>query len=344
MSDLKETLERIERRVAMPEPALDRMLRRREHRERRERIAAAAVGLGVAAAGILGAIVTLRVAGGTSPTSGGGQRHAAAEGGGFVLPTVAIWTALVVLGLTGFAVLRLRARFADIDTDMEREGREPGGAAASARTAAATAGGAPGKGGSDMDSKQRGEVVGLSRAEMPEIRLADGKLRRTNRWLVGAVIVLALAVMALGGALIVTSAEEAAPAPPAEAGGPAIVPYTAGPILEAEVTFDGTRCSYSGPTEVAAGTDGVFRFTGPGSSGLTLASLAPGVTWEQVEGSTDQPPSNPPSWVTGAQNQIGSGTLRADALDEGLYFVGCATGPTSGDQMFPAVMLRVIGA
>jgi len=71
-------------RFDMPEPAMDRLLRRRERRERNERIAATVLGLGVAVAGVAGAVVTLRVAGGTTPASEGGAA-AAAEGGGFVL-------------------------------------------------------------------------------------------------------------------------------------------------------------------------------------------------------------------------------------------------------------------
>jgi len=194
MTEIKEALERIERRVAMPEPAMEHLLRRRERKQRNERIAAAAVGLGVTALGVVGAVLTLRAAGGTTPASGGRGAAGAAEGGGFVLPTVAIWTAIVVLGLTAFAVVRLRAH---LNVDVEREGREPGGAAASARRQAAAPGDAPWKGGSEMDSKPKTDV-GIPGVEMPEIRFDDGKLRRTNRWLVGAVVVLAVALVAVG--------------------------------------------------------------------------------------------------------------------------------------------------
>lgn len=214
MTEIKETLERIERRVEMPEPAMERMLRRRERRDRTERIAAAAVGLGITAIGIVGALVTLRVTGETTPASGGSGATGAAEGGGFVLPTVAIWTALVVLVLTLFAAMRLRARFADTGMDVEREGREPGGAAASARRPAAAPGTAPWKGGNDMDSKPKTDV-GIPRTEMPPIRLDESKGRHTNRWLVGAVVLLAIAVVGLGAALIVQAGSgEATPEEP----------------------------------------------------------------------------------------------------------------------------------
>lgn len=214
MTDLRTTLEGIERRVSMPEPAMDRLLRRRERRQRNERIAAAAVGLGVAVAGIAGALVTLRVTGGTRPAAEGGQIAHAFEGEGFVLPTVVIWTAVVVLGLTVFAAVRLRRRLVhDVDAEPEgREGRGPGRAAAPARRPAAEPGTARRKGGSEMESKPKADVVGIPGTEMPGIRFDDGRLRRTNRWLVAAVVVLALAVVALGAALIAQAGEEA-PAP-----------------------------------------------------------------------------------------------------------------------------------
>lgn len=344
MSDIRQLLQRIEGRVSMPEPAISRLIRRRERRQRTERIVAASVGLGVAVAGVVGAVATLRIAGRSAPASGGAAT-ASTEGGGLVLPTIAIWTAIVVLGLTVFAAVRLRARFAGSNGDTEDGWTERDDAAAPARRRAGDPAEDRTRGASEMDSKPKTEVVGLAGAEVPAIRFDDGKLRRTNRWLVGAVVVLALAVVALGAGLIAASGEEATPAPPSETSARAIVPYTTGSVAEAEIAFDGTHCRYTGPTEMAAGTDAVFRFTGPADSGLTLGSLAPGVTWEQVERSGDRyPPSDPPSWVIGAQSQIGSGTLRASALGEGLYFLGCATGPTSSDHMFPAVMLRVIGA
>ena len=63
-----------------------------------------------------------------------------------------------------------------------------------------------------MDSKPK-TPVGIPQTEMPPIHFDEGRVRRTNRWLVGAVVALALAVVALGVALIVQSGEEA-PAPP----------------------------------------------------------------------------------------------------------------------------------
>lgn len=63
-----------------------------------------------------------------------------------------------------------------------------------------------------MDGKTKNDV-GIPQTEMPAIRLDEGKGRRTNRWLVGTVVVLALAVVGLGAALIVQAGTEERPSP-----------------------------------------------------------------------------------------------------------------------------------
>jgi hypothetical protein len=201
MSEIRPILERIQRRASMPEPAMERMLRRRERRERNERIAAAVVGLGIAAVGVVGAVVTLRVGGGTRPGAGEGG-GAAAEGGGFVLSTVAIWTSVVVLALVVLAAVRLRTR----SMDVGQEGRGPGGAAASARRPAAVPDTAPRKGGAEMDSQRKTEAR-IPQAELPEIRLDEKGPRKTSRGLVVALVLLA-AVVAIAVAVFARSGEE----------------------------------------------------------------------------------------------------------------------------------------
>lgn len=57
-----------------------------------------------------------------------------------------------------------------------------------------------------MNSKPT-TVAGIPQAEMPPIRFDDGKVRRTNRWLIAAVVVLAAAVVALGAMLIAQGGE-----------------------------------------------------------------------------------------------------------------------------------------
>jgi len=69
-----------------------------------------------------------------------------------------------------------------------------------------------------MDSKPK-TVIGIPQAEMPTITFDEGRVRRTNRWLVAAVVALALLVVALGVAFIAASGEETAP--PSEVASPA---------------------------------------------------------------------------------------------------------------------------
>lgn len=58
-----------------------------------------------------------------------------------------------------------------------------------------------------MDSKPK-TGVGIPQADMPPIRFDEGRVRRTNRWLVAAVAALALLVVALGVGLIVQADSE----------------------------------------------------------------------------------------------------------------------------------------
>lgn len=65
-----------------------------------------------------------------------------------------------------------------------------------------------------MDSRQK-TGAGVSRTDMPEIRFDDGKLHRTNLWLIGAVVVLAVALVAVGTwAIVDRSGGEQQAAPP----------------------------------------------------------------------------------------------------------------------------------
>ena len=58
-----------------------------------------------------------------------------------------------------------------------------------------------------MDTTPKPDV-GLPQAQMPEIRPGEGKARRANRGLVIAVVVLAIAVVGLGGLLLASTRED----------------------------------------------------------------------------------------------------------------------------------------
>lgn len=207
MIEYRTVLERVERRVRMPEPAMERLLQRRDRRLRNQRISAAVVGLGVAVAGIGFGILALRGRQAGRAASGGLPSPGPADGGvvGVVLPTVAIWIALAVLGLTALAIVRLR-RFMAASPRDRTTGAQPApghGPAAVPRTAEK-------EGVSTMDSREKMGVK-IPQAEVPKIRVDAGRVSRINRWLVGAVVVLAVAVVALGTGLIVQAGSEETP-------------------------------------------------------------------------------------------------------------------------------------
>jgi hypothetical protein len=65
MTDYRATLERIGDRVQMPEPALERLLRRRDRKRRNERIVAAGVGVAIGMVAIVLGTTVIRTGGGT---------------------------------------------------------------------------------------------------------------------------------------------------------------------------------------------------------------------------------------------------------------------------------------
>jgi len=112
MHDTSWLLERTGERFDMPEPAVERLVRRRDRRLRNRRLATAALALGVSVLGIGVAIEALRTRGSVVP----GSRFAPEPidpGGGwasFLLPSVAIWAAIGALALAILAVGRFHAR------------------------------------------------------------------------------------------------------------------------------------------------------------------------------------------------------------------------------------------
>ena len=110
-----ETLERIARRIPVPEPAHERMLRRRDRRRRNPRIAAGVVGLALFVATVP-AVGTLGLSDGTQGPAGGAETGPTATGPAETGPTTS--------GPYGF----------DPDADyvgLPPEGSRPGGAEAS---------------------------------------------------------------------------------------------------------------------------------------------------------------------------------------------------------------------
>lgn len=206
MVEYRTVLERIEHRVRMPEPAFERLLRRRDRRARNQRIAAGVVGSGVAVAGIALAILALRGRDVTVPTAGPTPSPSSGDGlVGIVLPAIAVWVAFAVLGLVTVAMVRLRR----VTTRPARH-RTPGAPPAPGHGPEALARSADTEGGT-MDSKEQIETR-IPQLQAPRVGV-DGRASRLNRWLVGAVGLLLVGIVVLGTALIVQANDEPVPAP-----------------------------------------------------------------------------------------------------------------------------------
>lgn len=133
--------------------------------------------------------------------------------------------------------------------------------------------------------------------------------------------------------------------------------------LELAVSWDGTKCSYQGPTVIPDGTLTQFTYSVAGEVGLATPILAvvgvtPGTTWETiVEYAGTHAASDTPDWVilTGFANipenssAMFTVSRRAggDGPDTGGYLVGCATAPAEDggtDVMYPAALLEIAGS
>jgi hypothetical protein len=126
-------------------------------------------------------------------------------------------------------------------------------------------------------------------------------------------------------------------------------------ILDLKVTFDGTSCTYVGPTVILDGTLTRFRYEASASaepSVLVVIGVYPGTTWEDVEQTL--PSSDTPQWATlhsflnVEAGSSGLFTIRSDVVGQAMggYFVGCATHAEANggsDHMYPATLLEIAG-
>lgn len=169
---------------------------------------------------------------------------------------------------------------------------------------------------------------------------------------------LALLAAACAGAPVPASPSAAlatatpAPATPAPA---TPAPSSAARLIRATVTFDGTTCSYAGPTVVPIGS--VIEWTlvntptaldGSIGGGILVHPVHQGTMWEDVLAWHAKHPSllDPPPWAfTSAQffapeDAAAKAAMRTLAGPFAL-FVGCAA---EGDNplVFPAVLIQVL--
>jgi hypothetical protein len=200
MHDTTWLLERAGERFEMPEPAMDRLVRRRDRRRRRQQLAAAALALTISVLGVGVALVALRTgrtatpaSGPDGPTGGGGSL------GSLVLPSLAIWAAIGALAVVLLVLGRLRERPAG-PTPGETGPDGHGARTARIRETPPSPAGARGRG-------RREEAMATHVERYPERHTAR------NVWV--TVGVLALLALAIGTGVLIGRAtvEEAAPAP-----------------------------------------------------------------------------------------------------------------------------------
>ena len=174
---------------------------------------------------------------------------------------------------------------------------------------------------------------------------------------------LVLVVAACGGA----ASPPATPAPAtstpaaATAAPTATVPTATAAQIAVQVTFDGKTCTYAGPSTVPAGSTLVWTYANTPlpidgyGSGLFVAPVADGTTWEQILAYLAGEPraSVVPPWLK--LPDVGEGEVKAlfddsaaagDTLQVKLtrdaYYVGCNTNLAGGDKAFPAILLQVM--
>jgi hypothetical protein len=179
-----------------------------------------------------------------------------------------------------------------------------------------------------------------------------------NRMLPAGLLVLLMAGCSSSAAG--TPAAMSTPRPSTAIAAPSVAAPTAKAApLEVAVQWDGSKCTYLGPTVILDGTLTRFTFTATGTVPLELVivGVEPGTTWEQIQADakTGLRSDEPPAYVilTGLANiPANSSALFTISTKAGVgetpvggWFVGCGTAPKpeGTDVMYPAVLLQVAG-
>lgn len=175
---------------------------------------------------------------------------------------------------------------------------------------------------------------------------------RSLRTAVAGLVALSLAACTTGGspspsvAPATVTPTEATSAVPS----PAAAKSPAAEALQLAAAFDGSTCSYTGPSVIPDGTLTKFSYAaadGAEPSALIVVPVVPGTTWEQIVQAAERPFSDVPDFVLdkfyitvhpggAALLMIRSGWA---GTSYGGYNVGCAA-PDS-DRMFPAALIEV---
>jgi hypothetical protein len=183
-----------------------------------------------------------------------------------------------------------------------------------------------------------------------------------TRILLISVVALALVACSTGTTAAPSPAASPSPAP---VGSPSPSPAAASPSvtpLAVKVTFDGTTCSYLGPTVVPDGTPMRFEYSNStADGGLVVGGVTSNVP-ANVLGAPIKHASVIPAWFDQGHYDVlaaTSGALeitltndpKAIVTDEMMsdpnpadvaFFVGCPTQETTTDTMYPAALIWLL--
>ncbi len=172
-----------------------------------------------------------------------------------------------------------------------------------------------------------------------------------------------IAVVALAAAACASTGSQATPdqatpdqvtsTPAATTLAPATPSPAAAAPIAVNVTFDGTTCTYTGPTVVPSGSTMVWTlqnapeldmWTG---STLGVEAVVDGTTWDQILNGPRKVSVAPP-WVILEDerllwfNDANKGTTMETTMTRSAYLVICFQSPQGTDTAFPAALIHVL--
>jgi hypothetical protein len=147
-----------------------------------------------------------------------------------------------------------------------------------------------------------------------------------------------------------------APAPTTTPAPAAPAPSSAARLIPATVTFDGSTCTYAGPTVVPTGS--VIEWTlvntpaaldGSIGGAILAFPVKPGTTWEDVVAyhATNDSLFDPPPWLGNTYQfwtpeDAAAGVPMRTLVGPYALMVSCANADGDDPRVFPAVLIQVM--
>jgi hypothetical protein len=159
------------------------------------------------------------------------------------------------------------------------------------------------------------------------------------------------------------------PAPtPASTGTPAAGAVTPAPAATPDaivvaVTFDGTKCTYTGPAVVPTGSTIAWTLVntpaaleGSRGAALVVVPVVDGTTWEQIVADVDTiKGTDIPAWsvIPGAgptgldevevlyPEGAAAGNTLTTKMTRNAYYIGCHTSPEETNKPYPGTLIKV---